>query len=189
MKSPLLHLIFASLACVAMLVGYGVWYASVKAKSVAVANLENQISIKTETESRITSTRASLAEIAGDEATLQSYFVPETGVVAFIDHLDAQGQTLGATVSVLSVATSDAGAQPELTLTLTVEGTFDAVMRTIGAIEYAPYDLSISRLSLQQSAKNTWHADLNLHVGSVPASAHRVSIDGTRYDSAKPSTL
>lgn len=169
MKSPLLHLIFASLACALMLVGYGVWYAAVEAKSVAVANLENQISTKTETESRITSTRASLAEIAGDEATLQSYFVPETGVVAFIDHLDTQGKTLGATVSVLSVATSDAGARPELTLTLTVKGTFDAVMRTIGAIEYAPYDLSISRLSLQQNAKNKWHADLNLHVGSVSA--------------------
>ncbi len=175
MKSPLPHLILASLACVAMLVGYGVWYAAVEAKSVAVANLENQISTKTETESRITSTRASLAEIAGDEATLQSYFVPETGVVAFIDHLDTQGQTLGATVNVLSVATSNTGAQPELTLALTIKGTFDAVMRTIGAIEYAPYDLSISTLSLQQDAKNKWHADLNLHVGSVSASASRAS--------------
>lgn len=169
MKSPLLHLIFASLACILMLIGYGVWYASVEAKSVAVANLENQISTKIETESRITSTRASIAEIAGDEATLQSYFVPETGVVAFIDHLDTQGKLLGATVSVLSVATSDAGARPELTLTLAVKGTFDAVMRTIGAIEYAPYDLSISKLSLRQDAKNKWHADLNLHVGSVSA--------------------
>lgn len=171
MKSPLSHLIFASLVCAALLTGYGFWYAVVEAKSVAVANLENQIVTKTETESRITATRASLAEIAGDEAALQSYFVPETGVVGFIDHLEMQGQTLGATVSVLSVATNNVGVQPVLTLTLTIKGTFDAVMRAVGAIEYAPYDLLISRISLGQDAKNKWHADLNLRVGSVPASA------------------
>lgn len=171
MKSPFAHLILASLVCVALLTGYGFWYAAVEAKSVAVANLEKQIVTKTETESRITSTRASLAEIAGDEAALQSYFVPETGVVAFIGHLETQGQTLGATVNVLSVATDNTSVQPVLRLALTIRGTFDAVMRAVGAIEYAPYDLFISRISLEHDAKNKWHADLNLQVGSVPASA------------------
>ena len=169
MKSPLMHAILAYSVCIVMIIGYGFWYTVIGAKSTAVANLESQIVTKTDTMSRIASARASLAEIAGDEASMQSYFVPETGVVAFINNLEAQGHTQGATVSVLSVSTSDAGTQPTLTFTLTIKGTFDAVMRTVGAIEYAPYDLSISTLSLGQESSNSWHADLNLLVGSVPA--------------------
>lgn len=167
MKSPLVHIIFAFSLCVAMLIGYGVWYAVIKDKSAAVASLESQIVTKTDAMSRVASARAALAEIAGDEARMQGYFVPETGVVAFINNLEALGQTQGSTtISVLSVSTSGA----TLTFTLTIKGTFDAVMRTVGAIEYAPYDLSISTLSLIQDGKNIWHADLNLLVGSVSAS-------------------
>lgn len=171
MKSPLFHAILAGAVCVVMITGYGVWYVIVEAKSIAVAEVENQISTKTETANRIASARASLAEISGDEDSLWNYFVPETGVVAFINNLEAQGKMLGATVQVLSVSTSGASTQSALTFTLTINGTFDAVMRTVGAIEYAPYDLSISTLSLGQDAKNSWHATLDLLVGSVSASA------------------
>lgn len=171
MKSPFFHAILACSVCVVMIIGYGVWYSVIKAKSAAVAHLENQIILKTETASRIASARTSLAEIAGDEASMQEYFVPETGVVAFINTLEALGQAQGTTVSVLSVSTSNAGTRPALTLSITVKGTFDAVMRTVGAIEYAPYDLSISTLSLGQEDSKSWHANLTLLVGSVSASA------------------
>lgn len=167
MKSPLTHAILAYSLCIAMIIGYGFWYAFIEAKSVAVADLESQIATKTDTMSRIASARASLAEIVGHEVSIQSYFVPETGVVTLINNLEAQGKAQGATVSVLSVSASGA----TLTFTLTIKGTFDAVMRTVGAIEYAPYDLSISTLSLGQEGPKSWNANLILLVGSVSASA------------------
>ena len=68
------------------------WYAAVGAKSVEVVNLEDKVVIKTETINRVASSRASLAEIADDEATIRSYFVPEIGVVAFIDSLQSRGE-------------------------------------------------------------------------------------------------
>ncbi|MHB8710324.1 MAG: hypothetical protein ACYC6X_02105 [Minisyncoccota bacterium] len=169
MNSSFSTAVIASFACIGLMVGYGVWYAHVENRSLAVANLENQISTQTTAESRIVLTRASLAEVAGDEAVLQSYFVSETGVVSFIDSLEAQGKVLSATVNVLSVSANSAQTEPTIKLALTIKGTFDAVMRTIGAIEYAPYDLSISTLSVTQDAKNSWRANLNLVVGSVPA--------------------
>ncbi|MDE1925494.1 MAG: hypothetical protein KGH79_04985 [Patescibacteria group bacterium] len=169
MKSILSHIILVGLLCVMLLTGYSVWYVIVEKKSVAVADLESQISAKTQTESRINAIRASLAEIAGDEASLQSYFVPETGVVSFIDDLEGRGKALGTTVNVLSVSAGGTTALPSFTLALSIDGTFDAVMRTVGAIEYAPYDLSISTLSVAQDAKNKWHADLNVSVGSMIA--------------------
>lgn len=169
MRSSLFHLFVSCAISITVLVGYSFWYAAVAKKSAVVADLESQIATKTETADRIASARALLAEVAGAESVVQGYFVPETGVVAFIGGLEARGKTQGATVNVLSVSTSPAGAQPELTFALTISGAFDAVMRTVGSIEYAPYDLSISGFSLMQDEKGNWQADLKLRVGSTKA--------------------
>ena len=48
-------------------------------------------------------------------------------------------------------------------------------MSTIGAIEYAPYDLTISSLSVTQGTENGWHANLNILVGSVSATQFATS--------------
>lgn len=178
MKSPFLHLIIWLSVCAATFVGYGFWYAAVANKSMAVADLQNQINMKTETSIRVAAARTALAEIAGDESVVQSYFVPETGVVSFIDDLQARAHAQTAVMKVLSVSTGGGTAkQSNLTLLLAINinGTFDAVMRTVGAVEYAPYDLSISGLSLGEDGKNTWHADLELVVGSVPTTAEATS--------------
>lgn len=169
MKSPLSHLIVACIACIGAVVGYGYWYAAVGAKSIAVANLENKVATRGATANRIASSRASLAEIAGDEATIQNYFVSETGVVAFIDSLQSRGKALGAAVDVLSVSSASTTAVPSLVFSLSVTGPFSAVMSTVGAIEYAPYDLTISAFSLTK-AKDTWRTTLSLLVGSAAAS-------------------
>ncbi|MBI4088593.1 hypothetical protein HY415_00675 [Candidatus Kaiserbacteria bacterium] len=169
MKSPFIHAVLAYSLCILTIIAYGFWYAAVEAKSAAVAHLEDQIAVKTEAARHIAYARASLAEIAGDEASIRDYFVSETGVVAFINNLEEQGRVQGADVNVASVSMSNAGASPMLTFSITVQGTFDAVMRTVGAIEYAPYDLSISAFSLARNTKGDWRADVGLLVGSVSA--------------------
>ena len=171
MRSPLTHLVFVLSICIATIVGYGFWYAALKDKSTKVAELESQIVVKTEITGRIAFARASLAEITRDEASMRSYFVPETGVVAFITDLESRGKAQGANVSVRSVRTSGTGAGQALVFALIVEGTFGAVMRTVGTIEYAPYALSVSALSIGQDDTDSWHADLELLVDSVSASA------------------
>lgn len=171
MKSPPAQLVVALLALAAVLGGYGAWYRAVANKSNAVAMLENQIAARTETESRVASARAVLAEIAGDESTVQGYFVSETAVVDFITYLETRGASQKASVSVLSVSSGTDKVHPTLVLALTVKGAFDAVMRTVGAIEYAPYALSIATLSIAHEDKGVWHANLTLVVGSVPTIA------------------
>lgn len=169
MKSSFSHLAAALGICIVSIVGYGVWYGTISSKSAVVAGLQDQIDTRTETADRIAAVRATLADIASDEATVQDYFVPEANVVSFINSLEEHGKTLGATVGVLSVSTGGTAIQPLLILSLTITGTFDSVMRTAGVIEYAPYDLSITNLSVSQNAKDLWHADLKMSVGSVPA--------------------
>ena len=188
MKSPFLHLILAASACAVVVIGYGFWYAAVDAKSVAVATLESRVAAKTATAKRVASSRASLAEVSGDEATIRNYFVPETGVVAFIDALQARGEAQGATVKILSVSSTGAATpRQSLVLSLEVGGTFGAVINTVGAIEYAPYDLTIPGLSIVRD-KNEWRANLNILVGSVSTAQPATSTQTTSPTASTPSS-
>ncbi|MEK7554101.1 MAG: hypothetical protein AAB517_01905 [Patescibacteria group bacterium] len=167
MKTTLLHILVACSVSVAVFVGQGFWYSVVAEKSSAVAYLQGQINARSEAAGRIASSRAELAKIADDEITVRSYFVSENDIVVFIDGLQARGLSQGTIVKVLSVSAGGTNARPTLTLAVTVTGAFDAVMRTVGSIEYAPYDISISKFSVMKSDKKNWLANLELVVGSV----------------------
>lgn len=171
MTRPLVNALCAYALCAAALAGYASLYSLIEKKSAVVARLEDQITIKTEDANRAASVRASLGDIESDETTIRSYFVPETGVVAFINELETQGTELGAAIDVLSVSMSNEDTEPTLVFAVAIEGDFDAVMRTVGVIEFAPYALSLSNLSLHQRAKGTWRANVNFLVGSTPARA------------------
>lgn len=167
MRSPLVQLCVVAFVGLLSIGGYVFWYHMVSQKSAEVASLEAQIVAATNNVKHIASARAALGEIAGDEAQLQSYFVPESKVVSFITDLQDRGTAQKSTVEVVSVSTIDSTTHPALQLSLTAKGSFDAVMRTVGAIEYAPYDISISTLSLVNTAKGAWQASVMLTVGSI----------------------
>ncbi len=167
MKSPSIHFLLTIVVCLATVAAYGFWYSVVSSKSAEVAGLQDQITTESENVSRIASARVALAEIAGDEKAIQGYFVSEADVVSFINDLEQRGFAEKATVHVLSVSQGGSPSRPALLVALTIKGTFDSVMRTVGDIEYAPYALSITSLSVGNDGKNVWHADLNVTVGSV----------------------
>jgi hypothetical protein len=171
MKSPLFHLIAWLLICSAAIGGYAYWYSFVTNQSTLVSDLENRIRTKTETSIKVAAARAALAEIAADESVVQGYFIPEDGVVTLIDDLQKRARAQSAQMKVLSVSTDGSAAQSTLVLLLSINvtGTFDAVMRTVGSLEYAPYDLSVVKLSLGKDDKSSWHADLQITIGSVAA--------------------
>lgn len=175
MKSPLVTFICASLVCFATIGGYVLGYIFIQHRSVAVAELDTQIATKTESAARVASARAALSDIAEGEARMQAYFVPETGVVSFINTIETLGRTQGALVNVLSVSKTTSNNRPALTFALSVKGSFDAVMRTVGTIEYAQYADSVSTLSLSREdnkdEKKGWHAEVSLIVGSVVATS------------------
>lgn len=168
MRSSAIHLIVWICISAAAVVGHGLWYSVIAKKSAGVANLQSQIDAKTETANRVALARTALAEIADNESAVQNYFVSEAGVVLFIDHLESRAREQAVALQVLSVSAGDSAPRPTLIFLITVRGTFDAVLRTVGAIEYAPYSISLSKLSLVSEGKNLWGANLELVVGSVP---------------------
>ncbi|MDO8408363.1 MAG: hypothetical protein Q7S95_04010 [bacterium] len=152
------------------IIGYAGFRNVVADKSIAVASLSKQIQQRSDATSRIAAARSALGELAGNEKAVKNYFVPQAGVVSFINDLQDRGSALGTTVDIASVAAASDPLRPALKLTISVRGTFDAVMRTLGSIEYAPYDLSIKKLSLSLDTKSMWVASADLSVGSPPAS-------------------
>ncbi len=171
MRKALLQLLLTLTAVVAAAGAYFYLYEAVSAKSAEAAQLQTQINAKTEASSRVVAAQAALSEIAVDEAAVQAYFVPESAVVPFIDDLESRGRVLHTTVAVTSVAAKQVENRPALVLALTINGSFDAVMRTVGAIEYAPYDISVSSLTLALSDAGNWQANLGVLVGSASSSA------------------
>ncbi len=169
MRSSLIRIALALLIFAASIGAYLFLYMTISAKSLSVANLQSEIDSQTATAERVAAARAALAEIAGDEAVVQSYFVPEAGVVTFINSLQSIGTALGTQVAINSVSASGSGSHTELLLSLSVTGTFDGVLRTLGAIEYAPYDLSVISVAVSGDAKG-WRANANLVVGSSASS-------------------
>ena len=167
MKSPSIHFALTLVVAIVASGMYYGWYATVSRKSEDSARLEQQIGTASANSNRVAAARSALAEISGDENMMRSYFVSDADVVSFISDLESLGSVSNAVVRVLSVSTAGTTARPTLRIALTITGTFNAVMRTIGAVEYVPYAISVSALAIGQDAANMWHADLNVTVGSI----------------------
>lgn len=168
MKSVFLRLGVSIGGCALVLVGYVAGYGIVVEKSEVAADLGRQIDAINATTIQAISDRAALEEISKEEVFIQNFFVSEEDIATFIDDLELRGRNQGAVVTVSSIVKGGASAPATLGITLTVKGTFDAVMRTVGSIEYAPYNLSVSSLVIAQDEEKSWHADLKMTVGSVP---------------------
>jgi len=168
MKSSLLQLLIVAILCVGTLVGYRVWYGVVASSSAAAAAAQDTIDARKSEIDAAASGKTALGRLVEAEEAVQGYFVPEESVPTFIGDIERLGRSLGTTVTVLSVAKSGTGNETLLTLSITVRGGFESVLRTVGSIEYAPYSLSIRSLALAQETKGTWRADVRMIVGVAP---------------------
>lgn len=172
MKSSLAHLSIALLICILSIAGYAYGYTYVANESAQAAELAATIEAKKATVDRSSLIRAALLKLGEDEARIKNYFVSEENIVAFLSELQSLGQSLGTKVEIVSVAASKDVTRPVLTVSLRIEGAFDALSRTIGAIEYAPYAITVTsaNLSATPTSENTlWSTAMTLEVGAMPS--------------------
>ena len=177
---PYLHVIILFLVFVAALLLYGSWYGQVGKESADAAGLADQIQQRSQNSVRTQEARAELEHALSEESSIRDYFVNTADVVPFLESLQTTGTKLGSKVDVVSVSTQVAKPRSLLQLSLHITGPFDSVMRTIGAIEYQPYDTSVSSLTLDTTGGNggtagTWTAALTLFVGTATSTAQTSS--------------
>lgn len=177
---------------------YGVWYHMVDSKSARAAELAALIETKTATQMRASALRAELAQLQSDEALVRQFFVSADTIVSFLEQLQKYGSSAGSSVKVQSVSATSVGGQPLLTILLTISGPFSGVMQTVGRIEFAPYDLSVTSLAINALAEprtegealvvKTWNANMILSVGSIPAATSTSALPPASAKKVSPPT-
>ena len=167
MKSPALQVFFIVGIAILAAGGFHSLYKTISERSLAVVQLQNKITVESENAKRIAAARTALVEIATEEERVQHYFVPETEIVSFTKTLESRGEALTAVVTARSVSVDQSLPRHVLVFELSVEGTFEAVMRTLGSMEYSPYALSVENFSIQQENGANWRATMKASVGSV----------------------
>lgn len=172
-RTAVVQLAIALAILAGMLGAYGFWYASVGKSSVEAASLSEEIRTKTQESAKVAAAKVALESLSEDEAAMRAYLVREQDIVPFLGTLEATGASLGSNVEVVSVSAEDGAAHSQITLSLKITGPFDAVLRTLGAIEYGAYDSAIESVTFdtapqEAGASSSWTAAATFTLGTQP---------------------
>jgi hypothetical protein len=163
------HLSIAALVFMASVGAYAYWYHMLAEANAKVADLSAQIAAAEAAQISSQNAAAELADLKGAQSDIEGYFVVSDNVVGFLEALQSLGRSLGTTVTVASVNAVQSP-RPHIDLSLTASGSFAAVMRTVGAIEYSPYDITVNTLNLSTTNSDDashWTAAFTLSVGTA----------------------
>jgi Tfp pilus assembly protein PilO len=147
-RSPIIHISIAGavlVIAIATVVGVSVLLG---AKQQEAETLSQEIAAKQTETLRVAAAKAALPLLVEAENALAQHNLSTADIVAFLESLEKMGKTQGASVEVLSVTGGKGNPTERLVLSLKVTGSFDAVARTIGRIEYGPYDTQVMTLTL-----------------------------------------
>ena len=160
-KTSLIQVGIAGAVLLIALVAYVFWYMTVSGMGKEVATLEVEIQSRANESERINDARTALSLLATSEARLRSYFINTEEVVIFLERITATGRALGADVEVVNVqAETQTETRGQMALSLYITGSFDAVMRTVGAIEFGPFDSSLTDITIDKKPKSQNQPDM-----------------------------
>ncbi len=167
MTSRALTHLFIALALLTGSIGvYAFAYYQVVSESKRSAELESQIQMTIESAVKAAETSDTLVALAEDERVIREYYVSLAGIVPFLERIEGTGRSIGSAVQVVSVSDKP-GSDGRITLTLRIIGSFEAVLRTLGAIEYGPYDSRITSLTFDTPATGgAWTAAATFSVAT-----------------------
>ncbi len=185
MRSLTFHLVLALLllcAGGAALLGAYLYIAGESATAASLATVLSERSAASEHAASLATARA---ELGDDENLIENYFISEQNIVPFLTTLQLIGSGFGAQVTVNSVGSDKSG--KNLQVALGVSGPFEAIARTVGGIEYAPYAITLSSFSVNNTGK-TWNATLTLLAAQIRASSSTPTTPGAADSVVTPVT-
>lgn len=157
--------LLVALGVLAVVAGlYALWYYEVQHEAKKSGELQAQIQTTIDGAVTAAETSDTLASLAADEAAIESYRIKLADIVTFLERIEGTGRSLNSSVEVVSVADKP-GNDGRMALSVRVIGSFDAVLRTLGAIEYGPYDSKITNLTFDTPPNGgAWTAVVALSV-------------------------
>jgi hypothetical protein len=154
-RAPLLHFIGALILLIGVVALNIFWYGMVSDESAQVGKIAGEIKLQTNNSALAAQAKQELTVLSADQASVQQYFVSTNDVVPFLQQLQTTGTYLGSNVQIASVSATPGVPYGKLSLAISIAGSFNAVMRTLGSIEYEPYDTAISTLTFDAPPGNT----------------------------------
>ncbi len=165
-----IHFVISLILLIGVGVAYYFWFYYVSSLSDRASALSNEIELKTEDSAQSVQAKNALASLSASETSIDTRFITSANIVPYLESVQETGKDLGSTIKVASVAEKDGMPVGTLSLTLTITGTFDSVVRTIGVLENATIDTSLTSLTLDTtpttgSSTPVWTASTILLVG------------------------
>lgn len=175
---PLIIAVLILLGAVAL---YGAGYYLLTKFNETENGLDTQIAAKGRDLENASRAHAALSSQGGQ--TLDQYLLAKSDIVPFLEELQGEGAPFGAKVDVLSVTDQKDKVRSRVQLSLSITGSFDAVMRTLGSIEYSPYDGVMTNVSL-----GTATGDAKTATGTAwtALATYSVALAGTSTPAKKP---
>ncbi len=176
-RTPLIQLIVALLILVVSIGLVSVSTLMVQKTTVKATELSAEIEAKRAEATRVEQASKALPALLSAEESIKTYFVRPDDIVPFLGQLEKQGGAQGAVVQVLSVDSNASGADKRISLSLKITGTYDAVLRTIGTIEYGPYDIVLTNVTFDTlrapdgKTSGEWTAAAVFSLGTQPIEA------------------
>jgi hypothetical protein len=150
-NTSLIRLISALVLLLLVGAAYGFWYSVVTAESMQASTIAAKIAQQNDATAKAAEASAEIAQLSGQQASVDQYFVDASNLVPFLEQLQSTGKFLGADVQVASVSATPGKPYGHIDLSLSITGSFGSVMRTVGTIEYESYDVTTKSLSVTTS--------------------------------------
>lgn len=167
MNRALTHLMIALVLLALMLAAYVFVFLGIEKTRNQIAEVSGKMVQLEKDRERIREAQGALAALSANEARVTGYFLNEAAIVDFLEEVESAGDALGATVTVVAVNNERGAAPPRVSVSLRVTGSFDAVMRTIGVVEYGPYDGVITTVTMDDQGDGAWGASVTYSVGTA----------------------
>jgi hypothetical protein len=171
MNKNSISLLIALATLALMLALYVAWFYGVSQVSASIRATEEKIVLARQESLQNIKTKEALLALSSNADMIRGFFVEKESLVSFLEALSKTGTLLGSTLEVVSVSDSkDANGNPRIVVALKIQGSFDVVLRTVGALEQGPYDSKVENLHLEARQLDVlgepWTASVTLSVGA-----------------------
>lgn len=171
MNKNYIPLVTALVILALTLILYVGWLYSVSQISTSIRTTQAEIVKATQESMQGAKTKEALLALSSNAEVIRGYFVEKESLVTFLEALSKTGTALGSTLEIVSVSDSkDAQGFPRIVVALKIQGSFDAVLRTVGALEQGPYDSKVETMHIEARQLDTvgeaWTASVTLSVGA-----------------------
>lgn len=171
MNKNYIPLVTALVTLALTLILYVGWLYSVSQISTSIRTTQAEIVKATQESMQGARTKEALLALSSNAEVIRGYFVEKESLVTFLETLSKTGTALGSTLEIVSVSDSkDAQGFPRIVVALKIQGSFDAVLRTVGALEQGPYDSKVETMHIEARQLDTvgeaWTASVTLSVGA-----------------------